>query len=81
MDEEKDRGANNPMGIEIKATITCSMCGGMERYSKPHPLEIVINGAKDLDQQALKKQIEAQGWIVQLNGDSIDTYCTKKCAL
>jgi hypothetical protein len=64
----------NKMGMKLE--ITCSMCIPM----RGQPIELYIEGPKDLDPKSLKKRIEKEGWIVQFNGDHMDTYCTKKCA-
>jgi hypothetical protein len=60
--------------MSMTLTVQCSMC------AKKPPLELNIEGPKDLDPEALKKRIEKEGWIVQFNGAHMDTYCTKKCA-
>lgn len=28
----------------------------------------------------VKHQLERDGWVVQFNGDNMDTYCSKQCA-
>lgn len=28
----------------------------------------------------VKQQLERSGWVVQFNGEHMDTYCSKKCA-
>lgn len=28
----------------------------------------------------VRKQLEADRWVVQFNGEHMDTYCSKKCA-
>lgn len=28
----------------------------------------------------VKDSLESQGWVVQFNGDNMDTYCSKECA-
>ena len=64
------------MGMTIKVTVTCSMCFP----PKKRALKMDIEGPKDLDPETLKARIEGEGWIVQFNGDNMDTYCTEKCA-
>jgi hypothetical protein len=54
--------------------------GARPQGCKPD-LEISCDGPKQLEPQALKKAIEKnRGWVVQFNGDYMDTYCCKKCA-
>lgn len=61
--------------MALTLIVECSMCGTKK------PIELDIEGPKDLDPQALKKRIEKyRGWHVQFNGDHMDTYCSKKCA-
>jgi hypothetical protein len=62
------------MGMTLE--VSCSTCWPQENL----PLALDIEGPKDIDPQKLKKRIEKEGWIVQFNGDHMDTYCTKKCA-
>lgn len=63
--------------IMLELEITCSNHDSMKRERR---LSLVIDGPKDLKTKVLKKRIEQHEWIVQLNGDNMDTYCSKKCA-
>lgn len=56
----------------ITLSISCSHCG------KLLPEDIEVDGRKELDN--IGKIIESLGWVVQYNGDYIDTYCSKRCA-
>jgi hypothetical protein len=63
----------------ISIEVICSMCGGQERYSKQN-IFFTVSDPRHIEPQTFKREIEGRGWIVQFNGDNIDTYCTKKCA-
>ena len=58
----------------ITVEVDCSTCG------KARPLSIEIETLADLQPIVLKKAIEREGWIVQINGEYMDTYCSKECA-
>jgi hypothetical protein len=60
------------MAMTLK--VECSMC------SEAQPLELAIEYKDDLDAKEITKRIQRAGWIVQFNGEMVDTYCTKKCA-
>ena len=50
----------------------------LDRYKHGSEVEITIK--QDLAPESIKVQIEKLKWIVQFNGDNIDTYCSKQCA-
>lgn len=60
------------MALELQ--VTCSMCG-----STKCPLEIDLE-LTDLNIESIRRLIEQKGWIVEINGEHFDTYCSKKCA-
>lgn len=43
-------------------------------------VEISLSTISDASGKRLKEMLEQQGWIVQFNGEFMDTYCSKKCA-
>lgn len=62
------------MSMTLK--IECSAC-----FYSNKEIELDIVGPADLDPQKLKKEIEkCPDWVVEFNGDHMDTYCSKKCA-
>lgn len=64
------------MSLEIEVT-----CSNHQRDGWGKRLELVIDRVQQLDPRELKKRIERHnGWIVQFNGNNIDTYCSRKCA-
>lgn len=42
--------------------------------------EIIIDNIDDSAVKHVTKELKKQGWVVQFNGDHMDTYCSKKCA-
>lgn len=42
--------------------------------------EISIDALDEHTAMRVKEELEADDWIVQFNGDNMDTYCSKKCA-
>ena len=64
------------MGLTITLEVNCSMCFP----PKKPPLRLDISAPIDLRRKALRELIEKEGWIVEFNGQNIDTYCTKACA-
>lgn len=65
------------MGMTL--TVSCSYHqkndGG---YGKD--AEITLDTISDKTAKQVAKELESQGWVVQFNGDNMDTYCSKKCA-
>lgn len=63
----------------ITITFDCSY-HQVER-SEPKQESITL---ETIDDETLRKKmikyLEAKGWVVQLNGNNMDTYCTKTCA-
>ena len=60
--------------LEVKAI--CDMCGQKEitvGVPNDFPLKPRI---RDL----FTRLIEEAGWVVQINGEHFDTYCSKRCA-
>lgn len=39
-----------------------------------------VDTLAELNLEVIKKRIEEFGWIVEISGDHIDTYCSTKCA-
>lgn len=54
--------------------ITCCMCGN------EFPNEIEADKKKQLTVKHIKTTLEKSRWIVEVNGEHIDTYCCKYCA-
>ncbi len=58
----------------ITLTISCSQCG------KVMPEEMQADTRDEMAPEAVKAHIEKRGWVFQINGENVDTYCSKKCA-
>lgn len=58
----------------ITLKVECCTC------SKGQPLEINVDTVEELILEAVKTRIEKFGWVVEINGNRIDTYCSTKCA-
>lgn len=43
-------------------------------------ITITLDTISDHAAKQVKRGLEQQGWVVQFNGDNMDTYCSKKCA-
>ena len=56
----------------MKLEIYCAMCG------KERSIEIPLT--RESTSRTLHGIVESKDWIVQLNGDNFDIYCSKKCA-
>ena len=59
----------------ITLRIECCTC-----YYYKQPLEMFVDTLAELNLEVIKKRIEEFGWIVEISGDHIDTYCSTKCA-
>lgn len=42
--------------------------------------EIWIDTIDDKTRNLVQRHLERLNWVVQFNGDHMDTYCSKKCA-
>lgn len=58
----------------IAITITCSYCG------EPFPVQGILDGPERKAISNLKAFIKRHRWIMEFNGDEIDTYCSVACA-
>lgn len=63
------------MALELDIT-----CSNHQHWKEPRRIRLIIDGPKQLETPVLKERIERRGWIVEINGDNMDTYCSKKCA-
>ena len=52
----------------------CAMCG------KEPCKEFKADYTYELNIDAMKRKLEANNWIVQINGLNFDIYCSPKCA-
>jgi hypothetical protein len=50
------------------------MCG------RELPEEFSAFSMHDLSVRVIEKKLKTHNWIVQVNSDNIDTYCSKECA-
>jgi len=50
----------------------CSMCGKEK--------ELILDSTHRDPGATLRKILEDEGWIVQMNYPNVDIYCSKKCA-
>lgn len=58
----------------MKLQINCAMCG------ETFPETVEIQTAKEFTVEHLRKWLKIRGWLVELNGENIDIYCSKECA-
>lgn len=58
--------------IELK--VDCSMCG------KELDPDLQIYTAKELVLLGISDRLKKRGWILQVNGGQIDTYCSLRCS-
>ncbi len=61
----------------ITIKITCSMCG---KSTDDMDRELMVETVDQLELNKFKARLKRIGWIVQINGWNIDTYCSKECA-
>ena len=67
--------------MSLQLIVTCSNHRKNDGLAWGKEIQLWIEGPKQLDPQNLKERIEQNaGWVVQFNGDNMDTYCSKKCA-
>lgn len=59
----------------IELTVRCSLCG----IAKDNP-PLEVGNIFKLALPEIVKELEKLGWIIQMNGKHIDTYCSKECA-
>ena len=52
----------------------CAQCG------KQPCKEFQVDRAEELAAENMKHRLEQNNWIVQINGEHFDTYCSKQCA-
>lgn len=43
-------------------------------------IEVIIDSIDDAGRRHLQGVLERRGWVVQFNGDNMDTYCSRECA-
>ena len=55
-------------------------CSYHQKKSEARQTHLTIVGPRELDPQSIKERLEAQHWVVQFNGNNMDTYCSKECA-
>lgn len=65
--------------MAIKLQITCSHCGEYLRNEDGEE-SLDTETIDDLQSGKIIEQVEKLGWIVQVNGDYLDTYCSARCA-
>lgn len=60
----------------ITLKVSCSKCG-----KELHP-EMDFDSEFELNVEGLRRRLDdsESNWIVEVNGDNIDTYCSKVCA-
>ena len=59
----------------IDIQFSCAMCGKVN-----HDAHMETDEVNKLNADTIQKEVEATGWIVQRNGESMDIYCSKECA-
>lgn len=57
-------------------------CSNHQKDDCPYGREeqIWISTISDAEAKSVKRHLERRGWVVQFNGDNMDTYCSKECA-
>lgn len=55
-------------------------CSNHQVSTPPREFTVTLETVDAYTKQRLKHGLEQQGWVVQFNGEHMDTYCTKKCA-
>lgn len=57
-------------------------CSNHQKNDGSHgrEIEIIIDSVDDANRKHVQGVLERRGWVVQFNGDNMDTYCSKKCA-
>ena len=59
--------------------ITAS-CANHQTTKPPREVEITVDTLSSQTVKQIQEELESQGWVVQFNGDNMDTYCSKQCA-
>lgn len=66
----------------LTLTIDCSYHqkddDGTGGYGKQE--EVMLETIDDTTRRRIEKHLKSKGWVVQYNGNNMDTYCSKKCA-
>lgn len=65
------------MGLQV--TVSCSN-HQKDDGSYGKEIEIIIDSIDDTNRRHVQGVLERRGWVVQFNGEHMDTYCSKKCA-
>lgn len=61
-------------------TLTAS-CSNHQTNSEPREFSVSLDRLNEHQlEEKIKKALKSQGWVVEFNGDNMDTYCSKKCA-
>jgi hypothetical protein len=55
-------------------------CSNHQRRTEPKVEGFVLRTINKDARQRLKEYLESKGWVVQFNGEHMDTYCSKECA-
>lgn len=61
----------------ITLTVDCSY---HQKDDEPRQVQITLENIDANTARKLRRHLESQGWVVQFNGNNMDTYCSKKCA-
>jgi len=63
------------------ALILTVYCSNHQTSGEPKEIELSVGRIASLNPESIKRMIEEHpGWVVQFNGEHVDTYCSKKCA-
>jgi hypothetical protein len=63
--------------MALELTIDCSY---HQKDDDARQETISLNTIDEHTAMRIKQQLERNGWIVQFNGEHMDTYCSKRCA-
>lgn len=58
----------------IEITLSCAQCGAELNST------MTVDKASAVCVESVRLLADGYGWIVQVNGDQVDTYCSKECA-
>lgn len=63
------------MSLQVKV-----YCSNHQRNTEPKEEKVWIDTIDANTATLVKHHLERKGWVVQFNGEHMDTYCSKKCA-
>jgi hypothetical protein len=55
-------------------------CSQHPMSTQPREERIYLDAITQTTADYIKQELERRGWVIEFNGDSMDAYCSKKCA-